>query len=147
MFPTFRRSTALGLVAAVLALGGCRPAASTVSGRVVYNGKPLNGGSVVMFGPGEKLYTGLIGADGRYAIANVPPGDLRVTVKSHTAVPYNFNVGSRAPAAVNGPKGPTEGPPPAPVPPIPDRYGVPEESGLAVTVGRGETTFDITLTR
>jgi len=74
-------------------------------------------------------------------------GEMRVTVRSHTTAPVGFRVGRPQPPAVNGPTGAAGGPPPPAVQSIPERYSVPEESGLVVVVGRTTDTFDIPLTR
>jgi hypothetical protein len=143
---THHTPRAVALAAALLA-AGCGDSRGTVTGRVAYQGKALTSGSVVLYAADGQVYTGLIAPDGRYTIPNVPRGQLQATVRSHTAVPPGFGVGSSPPKGVNGPHGPTSGPPPRPVPAIPDRYGVPEESGLAVTVTAAQTDFDIELTR
>lgn len=140
------RLGAAALAAAGLWAGGCGRAANGLSGTVTYHGAPLKSGSVVLHGADDTVYTALIDATGRYAIANVPPGRFRVSVKSHTVVPVNFRFGAAPPAAVNGPKGVGGTPTVAAVPAIPERFGVPEESGLAVTVDR-DTTYDIDVSR
>lgn len=143
-----RRAGVAAVIAAVsLLASGCQPATHTVSGRVSYCGKPVTGGSVVLFGEDDRVYTGLISPDGRYTIPNVPAGRVRVTVRAHTTAPVGFRVGRPQPAAVNGPTGAAGGPPPPPVATIPERYSVPEESGLVFAVEGTADTFDITLTR
>lgn len=143
-----RRAGIAALFAAVaLVASGCQPTTHTVSGCVTFCGKPVTGGSVVLFGDGDRVYTGLISPDGRYSIPNVPVGEMRVTVRTHTTAPVGFRVGRPQPSAVNGPAGAAGGPPPPAIPNIPERYSVPEESGLTLTVGGTTDTFDIPLTR
>lgn len=134
---------ALGLLSAV----GCEPRTATVSGAVTYRGQPVGGGSVVFYCSDKQIVRGLIGADGRYSIPNVPVGSASavVTVQSHTKVPEGFRLKQQLPAANGGPVPPAPDGPEAPRAALPPRYALPEESGLAVRVDRAQVTYDIEL--
>ena len=137
---------AIGLVAIVGPIG-CGPKSITVSGRVTFNGKPLTGGSVILYCQDEQIVRGIIGPDGTYVIPNVPRGVCRVTVKTHTPIPPGFSLKQHLPPVEEGP-----------TPPIvmrsklqadiaiPERYGIPEESGLTIRVDKAQTIYDIALT-
>ncbi|HEY1188293.1 MAG TPA: carboxypeptidase-like regulatory domain-containing protein [Gemmata sp.] len=137
---------------ATLALGcllavGCQSRTATVSGTVTYRGQPVTGGSVVFYCSDKQIVRGLIGPDGRYSIPNVPIGSASVVVavQSHAKVPEGFRLSQQLPPSAGGPV------PPAPTPPgarpvaLPPRYALPEESGLAVTIGDAHVTYDIDL--
>ena len=91
----------LGLSFALLACGllaGCprgAAAISPVSGKVLYNGFPLPGGTIVFTpdasrGESGPIAHGMIGSDGVYQLSTgetpgVAPGKYRVTVRSHVS--------------------------------------------------------------
>lgn len=138
------RATALMAVAAAAA--GCGSPAAEVTGTVTYAGKPVSGGSVVLYCADGQIVRGLIGADGRYAIPNVPRGPAQVAVQTHARVPAGLSLRQKLPPAADGPVPPTlNGAAADRVVPVPPRYGVPEESGLGLTVDRPQMTFDIDL--
>jgi hypothetical protein len=140
---------ALALTVLAGSTAGCGRQLCTVTGRVAFQGQPVTSGSVVLYGEGQQIVRGLIGPDGTYTIPNVQRGPVRVTVKPPDRMPVGFKKTYAMPPVINGPimpavaragKGPL-------TPTIPDRYGMPEESGLTVTVDCGITEFDINLTR
>jgi hypothetical protein len=127
---------ALGLLA--VASGGCGDRVVEVSGRVTYNGAPLNkpGGQIVFVGPKGTQVVTAIGSDGTYRAAGVPAGPNRVVV-------YYPN-----PEAQRGKRFPSRTTvPPSPPPPFltPLRYASADTSGLAVQADTG-TTFHADLT-
>jgi hypothetical protein len=127
-------------------LTGCGDRAASVSGTVTFQGRPLNGGSVILYCKDEQIVRGIIGADGSYSIANVPRGSCRVTVKTHAPIPPGFHLRQSLPPVEDGPIPPPQANSLAIPTTIPERYAMPEESGLAVDVNRPHTLFDITLT-
>jgi hypothetical protein len=80
--PTARRLGPYSLlVAAILALAGCRGGdrPASVSGKVTYLGRPVTSGVVVLVGADGKTSTpGAVGPDGTYRIAQAPAGTVRV---------------------------------------------------------------------
>jgi hypothetical protein len=53
---------------------------STVSGKVMYDGKPLTHGSVTFLTEDNHTYLGRVNQDGTYQIKGVPPGPVRIGV-------------------------------------------------------------------
>ncbi len=141
------RANQIGLfvVLATTSTLGCGQATSTVSGTVRFQGRPLSGGSVILYCDDQQMVRGLIGPGGRYSIPNVPRGAARVTVKAQTHLPEAFRVAGNLPPVEDGPQAPTPSPRSDRTPNIPHRYGLPEESGLAVTVAQATVEHDIDL--
>jgi hypothetical protein len=129
----------------LILLAGCGGKTSSVSGKVTFQGRPLEGGSVILYCEDKQIVRGLIGPDGTYTIPNVPKGVATVTVKAHAPIPAGFQLKQQLPPSKDGPRPPlTEkiaGEPDA----VPECYGLPEESGLQVQVGPGRVVFDIDL--
>ena len=128
-----------------VALSGCGDGTGSVAGTVTFRGKPVPGGSVVLYCADKQIVRGLIGPDGRYDIPNVPAGAAAVTVQAHARVPDGLRIKQHLPPAHDGPTPPDAAPATDKVAALPPRYSLPEESGLSVVVGRGPTTFDIHL--
>ena len=141
-----RGNRAVALLLA-FALAGCSgEKRADVSGRVTYNGTPLNkpDGEIVFVGPGGAQTVAAIHPDGTYLAVGVPTGPNRVVV-------YYRN-----PDAKKGkpfPTKPKPGDPPPPVRSIPPpqpfltpyKYAVAETSDLAVQVEPG-TVYDVEMT-
>jgi hypothetical protein len=138
----------IALTVSIGSCAGCGPQVCTVQGRVVYMGQPVTSGSVVLYCQNQQIVRAAITPDGTYAVPNVPPGSVRITVTSLLRTPDALRRKYPMPPVINGPIMPEVGRPAKDVrmPAIPHRYGVPEESGLSVTVDRGVTEFDIVLT-
>jgi len=127
-------------------VSGCVKKTASISGQVLHQGQPLTSGSVIIYCSNKQIVRGVIGAGGRYTVNNVPPGPAVVTIKTHASVPPAFQLKQKLPPSSNGP-----------VPPVPDnsklltaivipeRYGIPEESGLSVQVDRSQLVFDVDL--
>lgn len=167
-FPWPRIVTRMGLLLLLVVMAGCGPGEGKVSGRVLFNGKPLPGGTVFFQPAGpQNPVTATLPADesGTFEVV-LPTGEVQVSVDNRDLEP-------RPPAPTGIPRGlpggvtqkllqgkPLEAAqPPAdstPRPPrrasgkyvkIPDRYYSIATSGLKITVQRGSQTKDIELTK
>lgn len=144
--PRSRRRRAAGPVALLCLLAaGCGERTATVAGRVTHLGKPVAGGSVIVYCSDKQIARGVIAVDGSYAIPNVPLGTATVTVQALPRVPVGLHGKQVLPPAVNGPAPPAVEAPDPTKAGIPLRYALPEESGLAVVIDRGTVTYDIDL--
>jgi hypothetical protein len=130
---------------ALLALAGCGPAAGSISGKVSYKDKPLNGGTVRLVSSDNRVKSAVIGTDGTYTIDRVPVGPAKIAVSppiAGTVMPRGMKMD---PSKMGG--GPEGAAAPAgdkPVP-LPDKYQDPEKSGLTYTVTAGKQEHDIPL--
>jgi hypothetical protein len=123
----------------ILAGTGCGPRLGHVTGKVLYNNKPLPSGTVLFVGPeGSRRGFSPIGPDGTYRIENVPVGPVKIAVVSEPRVPPGLMRG-QAP----GPQPPDQAK--NDYVPIPARYENPNQSGLTYTVESGRHTKDLTL--
>ena len=121
-----------------LALLGCGPSATEVSGRVTFKDRPLSSGTVVFVGQNGQRKSTAITEDGSYRIENAPIGPVRIAVASHPRVPPGLNKSpGQASASRKDPKDGTVK--------IPKRYENHEKSGLAYIVERGSNTINIDL--
>ncbi len=156
------------LVAATLALTGCSKPVGTVSGKVIYQGKPLKGGSVsfVSTEGGQSFAAGL-NDDGTYSIPKILGGAYKVCVETDSQKPAKDTAavaGSSQPVIPKGAK--FEPPPGAAIPegytpsnpaaaaaakaakrytPIPPHYADAEKTDITYTFTGGDQTFDIEL--
>jgi hypothetical protein len=129
------------LLAAVLAGAGCgkKGPASTVSGKVTLNGKPV-AGTVTFIGPDNREITAPINPDGTYTVANPPAGQVQVVVRNlpgarpgmTPSIPRNVSMPGNVTSASVG------------LPP-PMRYAW-QNNGLAFSVTGGKQQHDIILT-
>ena len=125
--------------------GGCGSRTATVVGRVTYQGKPVSGGSVIVYCSDKQIARGTISVDGTYSIPNVPYGSSVVTVQAPAQAPAGLRTQQTLPRSSGGPIPPTvQVSDPGRIP-LPLRYGVPEESGLSVAIDRATVTYDIDL--
>lgn len=84
----FGRVGAGGLcLCAILLAAGCGGGKGSVSGKVFYQGKPLGGGTVSFVPEGGGVMSSPIEEDGSYAIRNVPPGTVKITVETESFRP------------------------------------------------------------
>ena len=89
----------LPLPLCILAAGCGRE--GTVSGKIYYKGEPVTGGTV-HFHPQGKTgnFASVIGTDGSYSIAKLPPGTTKITVMAATkGVPPGIGVRGGGPMA------------------------------------------------
>lgn len=139
----------LPLCLLVLAVGckGTRKAVEhvDVSGRVLYNGKPLPGGQVTFVTADGFASTGIIDEKGNYTI-NAPAGDVRISVDNRMLDKPMRSSPIPKEAQGKGAGRPDEGDP-TPVKgtykEIPSKYYTPDTSGLTYKVTKGESTHDI----
>ena len=125
----------LGLLLALLFLGGCGGKPARVSGVVTLDGKPLERG-MVGFAPtgGGMRAAGIIQSDGSYTLSTNRESGLETGE-------YLTTVVSREPGVEN-----PQGGPPMPGPYItPRHYAIAKTSGLRFQVERGSNTIDIEL--
>jgi hypothetical protein len=131
-----------GLV--LLSTTGCSGGKATVRGKITYQGKTLAMGTVYVEGADGVQRPGTIMPDGSYQVDQLPAGPARIAVVS----PKPAAVDS---AAVLGKKSvprPPDAPPLADAAqwfPIPEQYGDPKSSGLAIKLTSGENIHDIKL--
>ena len=172
-FSYVRLGPAFALVAsvAVLLLAGCNRPVGSVSGKVMYQGKPLNGGSVSFVSTeGNRSYAAGIKEDGTYTVPDLLGGSYKVCVETSSLKPSGHQIpgGMGTPAIPKGAK--TGAPADAPLPEgyipqaagsdpaaaalasnkrkyvaIPEKYAKPDETDLAYTFKGGAETFDIEL--
>ncbi len=79
-----RRIVPVLLVALLLA--GCGPkrkASGTVTGTITYQGKPVNGAALLLYGPSSQSadFTIPVDQEGKFSSTDVPPGDYKVVVQ------------------------------------------------------------------
>ena len=144
-------------------LVGCAAGKSKVSGRVLYNGKPLPGGSVFFrpADPKQNAVTAELDEQGNYEVT-LPVGEVQVAVDNRALQPRPAGPSGVPPglppevlAELSKGKKPTPPPeasnPNAPTKPsgkyvaIPENYYTVEKSGLKFTVESGEQKHDIEL--
>lgn len=140
-----RRPLVAGFALSLLLACGCGSRTATVAGRVTHLGKPVSGGSVVVYCSDKQIVRGAIAVDGTYSIPNVPLGTAAVTVQSLPRAPVGLQGQQKLPPSVNGPIPPVAAHPDPARAAIPQRYSLPEESGLSVLIDRGAVNYDIDL--
>ena len=131
-----RRSTAqfASVVALyVLLLAGCGSELSQVSGRVTFDGEPVDRATVVFQGPGLPQAVDTTRADGIYSLSTggkqgLPPGAYRVTISAYQTRRSENELSE-----------------PVPVLRTPAKYNKPETSGLTAEVQPGHNEFDFQL--
>ena len=134
----FRRVRWLVLAACALGVIGCASPVYDVTGKVTYNGSPLNkpDGQIVFVGPNGEQVAAPIGADGTYSAAGVAGGSNRIAV---------YYPNAKAKAEKGGKLKPGETPKALPKYLTPEKYASPETSELTATVSKG-CAYDADLT-
>lgn len=146
---TIRSGWVVGMCLGLAVLSGCG-SSGTVSGKITYEGQPLNGGTVTFISSQDgKPYSGPIQSDGSYRVEKIPTGKTKITVQ----VPEPPQIPDIARKSFGPPPG-------ADVPEeakkmfglgntklvqIPKDYADPERSGLSYEVKAGHQTYDIVL--
>jgi hypothetical protein len=118
---------------------------ASVSGKVLYKGVPLPGGTVTFHPTKGKAVTGVIQSDGTYEALGVPVGEARLTVET-----ASVKAGpAKEPKLKTAPKDkglPAKGGGAAPrYVPIPQLYADVKTSALTVEVKPGKNNVDINL--
>lgn len=150
----------IGLLLLSVALAGCGPGKGKVSGRVVFNGKPLPAGKI-MFMPADghsSVITADIDESGNFQQVELPVGEVMISVDNREfappapvtgpiELPSGIAPGALAPAQDSGAraKNPTSAARNTRYISIPPRYYTAEESRLRITVRPGEQTEEIAL--
>lgn len=133
-----------GLVIVVLAIGsgGCGARQYDVSGKVMYNGAPLDkpDGQIVFVGAKGEQVMAAIGSDGTYHAPAVLSGQNRVAVYYPNPKAKVREKGGRPKPGETVQIGPTEPPFLTPL-----KYGAVDTSELSVTVDR-DMIYDVNLT-
>ncbi len=106
--------------------GGEALSDNVITGNVVYQGKPVTGGTVTFYVQTEptaspQLCTGMIDANGRYEVTFAVPGEARISVQTETQ--------QGTPTYIR----------------IPKKYGVEATSGLTYNIQQGKQEHDIVL--
>jgi hypothetical protein len=73
-------------LAVVVGCGAKRPSSAVISGKVTYNGAPVSGG-VVTFHSKEGVYVSGISTDGAFNAADLPEGEMIVTIETESVNP------------------------------------------------------------
>jgi hypothetical protein len=142
----YRNSVATIAAFSLIFATGCGAKTTAINGTVTYQGRHLTGGSVIVYCQNQQIVRGIIDSEGHYTIPNVPTGTAMVTVHSHTPIPAGFQLRQTLPPVNNGPISPSvDASKPGDAVIIPERYTVPEESGLALNVDRNNLEFNIDL--
>jgi hypothetical protein len=79
MWARLGAGTALGLSLILLSASGCATKSNT-KGKVSYQGKTLDGGSLAFVTSDGKVFRSPIKEDGSYEVVNCPPGEVKITV-------------------------------------------------------------------
>lgn len=147
----------VGLPLALFLLSGCSGGskAATVSGKVMYKGQPVTGGTLTLYPTDGKGGNSLIPIkpDGTFSTTDVPPGAKQVSIETESI--------KGAPTGGYNQKPPPGAKPPdgaAPKMPdidtsnqpkyvkIPKKYDNPKTSGLTWDIGKSKNTKDFDLT-
>jgi hypothetical protein len=151
----------LGPLLLLPALAGCGQPTGHISGKVIYQGRPLTGGRLVFrpADPGQNTVPALVAADGSYE-ATLPVGDVTIAVDNRELQPHEPSPPGPRPGLPEGIKLPGQGgaaKAAAEAPnaaggrlagkyvPIPEKFYQAETSGLKYTVKKGNETYDIEL--
>jgi hypothetical protein len=146
----------LVLPLAFLAATGCGPGRGTLSGKVLYQGKPLPGGWITFrpADPAENTVHALIDENGNYESPPLPAGDVAIGVDNREWAPTHGSPisppgGAKLPAESRpkdgGAQGGSSNKLPGSYVPIPDKYYNADTSGLHYTVKKGADTHNIEL--
>jgi hypothetical protein len=128
-----RRAAALALLAAA-ALAGCNANKRlTITGTVTYKGQPLPSGVVRFYSGADRMSMATVQPDGSFAVTDVPPGAVKVTVEPDPQASKHRSMGGGA-----------NEPAPKPVP-IPPKYADPTTSGLEYTISSGTNKLEVKL--
>ena len=118
-------------------MGGCGGKTGELTGRVTFQNKKLQQGTVLVAASGGSMHSGVIQSDGTYTIPGIPVGPAKIAVNCPD--PREVKVIPRKKeekrAAVDVSKWTA----------IPEKYADPKESGLSTEIRPGSNTFNIDL--
>jgi hypothetical protein len=127
-----RAALGVFVLAAALAAGCSGNRRVTVEGTVTYKGTPVPAGYLVKFhGPGDHLEVGIIDEGGAYAVTDIPPGEVKVTVEDDPGMPAT---GTKSAGKAAGGKVA-----------VPRKYMDADTSGLTFTITPGTRRLDLKL--
>jgi hypothetical protein len=154
----------IGLFTAVL-LGlmvGCArehpTAPAKISGRVVYQNKPVTGGTIMFTSGSQGVYRATLDANGAYEIVDMPTGEMVITVETESLNPKNKapDYGGGKGAKMYAERMAAERKRGAPIAQqaaaagqyrkIPEKYGNPKTSPLSMTLEPGRQVKEVVLT-
>lgn len=140
-FTGVTRMVAAWSLVLLAAAAGCSGGKSTLSGRVLYNGRAVLVGSIIVVGADGVAVVGRLDDNGEFTVGGIRPGEVRVGVSSPTPVQQ---AGFRRPG--RGPAKPLIPPPPAPGWfPLPGHLADPGTSGVLLSLASGRNRMDIDL--
>jgi len=138
------------LAPVLLLPAGCGGGKSDVTGKVIYQGKTVLFGTVIMQGPDRIPMTGTIQSDGTYVVQGVASGNVLIGVVSRDPGVLAGSKGRRRVDMGDANGGSLESTV-APIIerskwfPIPQKYEDPAQSGLQATIKSGAQNYDINL--
>jgi hypothetical protein len=129
---------------------GCRDT-TNLTGTVKHRGRVVVYGTVVAIGSDGETRSGIINIDGRYTISNLPMGKTIICVSSPQPPELSANnklIGDKVPLVDLPERTAAAGSPTSEFvlkhwQMIPLKYADPQQSGLSVVLGRGETVYDV----
>lgn len=130
-----------------LMLISCGARRGTVEGKITVDGHPVTAGRVFFQGADQQVAFAYISPQGTYRAVDVPAGTAKVYVTAPTRMErekmrrQSQGKGKKLVMPEAG-----EEPPGSNDVAIPQKYQIPESSGLTCTVTSGTTTFDIEMT-
>jgi len=142
--PTFRLVVLPALLFAFVVGCGNNPRGAELSGKVTYKGAPVTGGSMTLF-IGDAGYPVTIGANGEYAVSQIPEGEAVVVVETESLNPNKPKYGGKGGGGSSpAPEGKGAGPTLTYVK-IPDKYKHKDKTDLKATIKRGKQQKDFDL--
>ena len=134
-----------------LVLGCSEPKTpARLTGKVTYKSDLVKGGTITLYGKEDSSYSIIINSDGTFDKADLPSGDLDVTIETESVKtnPKGEYGGGKAPKDKGMSSTPASmgGAPKGEYVKIPEKYAKRETSGLKVTLGKGQNNKDFPLT-
>ena len=118
---------------------------ATLEGTVTYGSEKIPFAQILVIGSDSQA-TGKIGEDGRYKVANVPLGEVKIGVNTSAAkgdyMSLSMSMSYKGPDA----KGKASAALPRFID-LPEKWFDPERSGIQTTIQKGSNTYDIVIPR
>lgn len=141
-----RQGSVATVVFLVLVLmAGCGNPKGSVSGKVLYQDKPLTGGYVTFIQEKGPSLSAKIQSDGQYRIDKVPLGEVKITVQPESATGAAQGYSEKQPRLPKSPGDMEKMLRPQTQIRFPQQYSDPEKTGLTYTVTKGSQEHDIVL--